>query len=84
MKTYGLIGKSLGHSFSPAFFTSFFAKNSIDAQYKLVEVPNIDSISIVLRENFHGLNVTIPYKETIIPFLDELSPDRRRCEHGGF
>ena len=77
MKYFGLIGKPLGHSFSPAFFTAFFAKNRIDAQYKLVEVPNIDSIPIVLRENFHGLNVTIPYKEAIIPFLDELSPEAR-------
>ncbi|NDB36269.1 MAG: shikimate dehydrogenase, partial [Flavobacteriia bacterium] len=77
MKYFGLIGKPLGHSFSPAFFTAFFTKNRIDAQYKLVEVPNIDSIPIVLRENFHGLNVTIPYKEAIIPFLDELSPEAR-------
>lgn len=75
MKTYGLIGKSLGHSFSPGFFKSFFKDNGIDAYYTLIELDAIDRVKPILEGAYHGLNVTIPYKEEIIPFLDELSPE---------
>ncbi len=75
MKTYGLIGKSLGHSFSPGFFKSFFEDQGIDAFYTLIELDAIERIKPILVGAYHGLNVTIPYKEEIIPFLDELSPE---------
>ncbi|MCF8270073.1 MAG: shikimate dehydrogenase [Crocinitomicaceae bacterium] len=75
MKTYGLIGKSLGHSFSPGFFKSFFEEHGIEAQYKLIELDSIERAKPILDGAYHGLNVTIPYKEEIIPFLDELSPE---------
>ena len=77
MKTYGLIGKSLGHSFSPGFFKSFFEDQGIDAFYTLIELDAIERIKPILVGAYHGLNVTIPYKEEIIPFLDELSPEAK-------
>lgn len=77
MKTYGLIGKSLGHSFSPGFFKSFFVEHGIEAQYKLIELDSIERVKPILDGAYHGLNVTIPYKEEIIPFLDELSPEAK-------
>jgi shikimate dehydrogenase len=80
MKTYGLIGKSLGHSFSPGFFKSFFEDNGIDACYTLIELDAIGRVKPILDEAYHGLNVTIPYKEEIIPFLDELSPEAKAIE----
>jgi shikimate dehydrogenase len=77
MITYGLIGKSLGHSFSPGFFNSFFEQHGIEAQYKLIELDSIERVKPNLDGAYHGLNVTIPYKEAIIPFLDELSPEAK-------
>lgn len=76
MKRYGLIGKQLSHSFSPAFFKSHFEENGIDAVYELIQVSSLDSIRMELR-SFDGCNVTIPYKEQIIPFLDELTPEAK-------
>lgn len=75
MKKFGLIGRSLGHSFSKSFFDNFFADNSIDANYTNIELVEIEEIKSVLSDGFSGLNVTIPYKEQIIPFLDELSDE---------
>lgn len=72
MRKFGLIGKSLGHSFSKAFFTSFFTKNKIDATYDNFEIDSVSLITDVFQENIVGCNVTIPYKEEIIPYLDEL------------
>lgn len=77
MKTFGLIGKSLGHSFSPSFFNSYFEEHSIDAQYKLIELDGIEHVKSILDGTYRGLNVTIPYKEEVIPFLDELSPEAK-------
>lgn len=74
MKRYGLIGKQLSHSFSPDFFKKYFEENGVDAVYELIEVDNLDAIRMKLTE-FNGCNVTIPYKEQIIPFLDELTPE---------
>ncbi len=74
MKKYGLIGKKLGHSFSRAFFTNYFERESIDAVYENVPVASEDSLGSVLKQGYAGLNVTIPYKESVIPFLDDLDP----------
>jgi len=74
MKKYGLIGKSLGHSFSPTFFKDYFEEHRIDAQYELIELDSLDGCREKILE-FDGCNVTIPYKEEIIPFLDELSEE---------
>lgn len=76
MKKYGLIGKQLGHSFSPSFFKNHFEENSIDATYELIELENLEGCREVLK-SFDGCNVTIPYKEAIIPFLDDLSDEAK-------
>jgi shikimate dehydrogenase len=72
MRKYGLIGFPLSHSFSKRFFTEFFGRESIDAAYFNFEISDISMIRDVLQENpdLSGFNVTIPYKQAIIPFLD--------------
>lgn len=73
MKTYGLIGKTLKHSFSKKYFTEKFETEKIDAKYELFELPDITHFQQLVAGNYlSGLNVTIPYKEQVIPFLDEL------------
>jgi shikimate dehydrogenase len=75
MKRFGLIGKSLAHSFSPAFFKKYFGQNEIDANYELFELETIEKVKVILNdESISGLNVTVPYKIEIIPFLDEIDP----------
>ncbi len=74
-KSFGLIGKTLKHSFSQSFFSDFFQQNGIDASYENFELQSKDEIGKLLRTPLSGLNVTIPYKETVMEFLDELSPE---------
>ncbi len=74
MKKYGLIGKHLGHSFSPTFFKAYFEEHNIDAQYGIIELDSLENCRETIKE-FDGCNVTIPYKEAIIPYLDELSEE---------
>ncbi len=75
MKTYGLIGEKLGHSFSKRYFTEKFETEGINGRYELFELPDISHFPrLVANNNFSGLNVTIPYKEKIIPYLNELDP----------
>jgi len=79
MDKYGIIGNPLGHSFSRGFFTEKFAREGIDAQYLNFQIPEIKLLPEVLKENpeLRGLNVTLPYKREVIPFLDELSEEAR-------
>lgn len=77
MKTYGLIGKSLGHSFSKSFFENYFLENSIAARYENFELKSIDKIPELFLQDYSGFNVTIPYKEEIIPYLDELTDEAK-------
>ena len=73
MKHYGLIGRSLGHSFSSNFFNEKFSNEKIDAVYSNYELESIDKVHEVFQiKELNGLNVTIPYKESIISFLDEI------------
>ena len=74
---FALLGKTLGHSFSKNFFTEHFAKTAIEATYENIELADISDVRNVLTQNFNGFNVTIPFKESIIPFLDELSPEAK-------
>lgn len=75
MKLYGLIGRRLSHSFSKSYFSNKFSKHSIQAVYENFELEDIAEIQSLFDEkNLNGLNVTIPYKEAIIPFLDQLDP----------
>jgi shikimate dehydrogenase len=72
---YGLIGKSLSHSFSKRIFEKKFQKLNLNTcTYQLFELKSINDLQwLLLKENFlAGLNITIPYKEAIIPFLDEV------------
>lgn len=73
MRKFGLIGYPLGHSFSKRFFTEKFENENIDARYDLYELENIELFSeLKKKETLVGLNVTIPYKEQVIPYLDAL------------
>lgn len=77
MKTYGLIGFPLSHSFSEKYFTDKFINEEIDdCIYKLFPLENIEDVRLLfeIEKNIKGLNVTIPYKESIIEYLDNLDP----------
>lgn len=81
MRVYGLIGEHLGHSFSKSFFEEKFDNEQrFDCRYKLFELPNIYSLKELLRAEpaLSGFNVTIPYKQQILPFLDEVDPEAER------
>lgn len=77
MKKYGLIGYPLGHSFSKNFFNEKFHSENIDAEYVNFEIPTIEDFNKIIKSNptLCGLNVTIPYKEQVIGYLDELDKD---------
>lgn len=79
MDKYGLIGYPLGHSFSISYHNQRFADEGINAKYVNFEIPTIDGLSEVLNANpeLKGLNVTIPYKEKVMEFLDYISPEAR-------
>lgn len=71
---YGIIGKSLSHSFSPQYFNKKFEVQHIDAEYVKFEIEEITDFPKIVKDNpnLKGLNVTIPYKTAIMPYLDEL------------
>ena len=74
MDLYGLIGKPLKHSFSGDYFSQKFEKKNIDAEYRLWELDDIPDLHVFAREHpqLRGLNITIPYKRTVVSALDEL------------
>jgi len=80
MEYFGLIGRGIRHSFSPAYFQAKFIKLGIDAVYAVFDLDDISRIRelILSRSDIVGLNVTVPYKEKIIPFLDQLSPEAEK------
>ena len=79
MNKYGLIGFPLGHSFSKKYFSEKFETGKIDAIYNLYELADISQFTALKDDNtLCGLNVTIPYKEKIIPFLDEVNATAAR------
>jgi len=72
---YGLIGYPLTHSFSKQYFTEKFLKENIsNCAYELFELENINQLPLLIQNNplLKGLNVTIPYKEKVIPFLTDI------------
>ena len=74
MKVYGLIGYPLGHSFSKKYFTEKFANEGIaDCSYENFPIQTIDELKTVLSQNpqLCGLNITIPHKQVIFPFLND-------------
>lgn len=78
--TYGLIGYPLGHSFSRNYFNEKFDREGINAQYVNFEVPEIGMLPRVLgdNKNLKGLNVTIPYKQSVIAFLDVIDEEAQQ------
>ena len=79
MTTYGLIGYPLGHSFSRKFFTEKFEQEDIDAQYLNFEIPSIEEFPNIIASHpeLLGLNVTIHYKQQVMQYLDEISPEAK-------
>jgi len=80
MADYGLVGKILGHSFSKSYFEKKFKDLHLaECAYFNFEIDTIEKIKLLIRERpeLKGLNVTIPYKESVIPFLDELSVEAK-------
>ncbi|HAA25086.1 MAG TPA: shikimate dehydrogenase [Ruminiclostridium sp.] len=78
---FGLIGEKLSHSYSPLIHRLFFNITGIKGEYKLFEIErkNIgEFLQNARMDKFAGLNVTIPYKTDVIPFLDELSPEAEK------
>ena len=78
MKKYLVIGNPIEHSLSPKLHNYWIKKNKIDAAYdkKLLNEGDIeDIISQVKKENIGGINVTVPFKKTVIPFIDELTSE---------
>ncbi len=81
MQEYGLLGKSLAHTFSPDFFNNKFSLESIDAVYHAFELSDIDEFpELLASRSLSGLNVTIPYKEQIIPYLDCLDETAEKIQ----
>ena len=78
MNRYGLIGHPLGHSFSKAYFTEKFSREKINVCYENFDIENLAQFlsslrgAIATKQSIRGFNVTIPYKEAIIPYLNEI------------
>ena len=79
MKKYGILGYPLGHSFSPNYFNEKFQNEGIDAIYEKFELPAITDLQPIIdyTPELCGFNVTIPYKEKVISFLDTVAPEAR-------
>ncbi len=75
MRKFGLIGTTLKHSFSPEYFENKFNEENINAQYLAYELKDITEVKGIFDIGLEGINVTMPYKEKIIPYLDELSDE---------
>ncbi len=82
MKRYGLLGYPLTHSFSKRYFTEKFETENIESTYQNFEIDSITKFPEILENNpeIIGLNVTIPYKEQVIPYLDELNDSAREIK----
>ncbi len=74
-KIYGLLGKNIGYSFSRGYFSEKFEKENLDCEYNNFDLAKIEDLKEVINNpNIKGLNVTIPYKEEVISYLDNLDP----------
>lgn len=75
MMKFALLGKSLAHSISPRIHTEIMNQSGINGSYELIEIGESeleDTLTKLKNENYRGLNVTFPYKELVIPYLDEI------------
>jgi shikimate dehydrogenase len=80
-KKYGIIGNPLSHSLSPKLHNIWFKKNNIKANYSLIEIEKKkikDIINKIRAQELHGINVTTPYKQEVIPYLDVIVNDAKK------
>ena len=78
LNKYGLLGEHLSHSFSKDFFTQFFIEKNLSAQYDLIELDSAQNVDLFFNKEirtYKGLNVTVPFKESVMPLLDEISEE---------
>ena len=83
MKKYFVIGNPINHSLSPKLHNYWFKENNIDAIYdkKKIEEKNIQTIiSDIKEKKINGINVTVPFKKAVIPYLDKLSPEAEQTQ----
>jgi len=75
MRRFGLIGFPLTHSFSKKYFTQKFTEKGIDAIYETYPIKDIAELGMLIKNNteLEGINVTIPHKQSVIPFLHSMS-----------
>ncbi len=80
MDLYGLIGYPLGHSFSKDYFDMKFRMEGIDAEYRVFPIRDVAEIEVVIKDNpeLRGLNVTSPYKISVMPFLQRIDEGAKR------
>lgn len=80
MDTYGIIGFPLCHSFSKRYFTEKFRLENLAAEYLNFEIRDISDVMTIVSEHSYlkGFNVTIPYKQSILPFLDDIDEEARK------
>ena len=79
VKTYGLIGKKISYSFSKTYFTKKFLKNNLkNYNYINFDIDSVNELSDILKtKNLRGLNITIPYKEKVLKFIDRIDEDAK-------
>ncbi len=77
MELYGLLGYPLGHSFSAKYFADKFEREHIKAIYQNFEYPTVEEAMqyLLCQTNLKGFNVTIPYKQAVMPYLERLTPE---------
>ena len=82
MRQFGLIGHPLGHSFSASFFAKKFKEEGIDARYSNFPLESIADFEALMKNErgLAGLNVTVPYKQEVLPYLDSLSATAREIQ----
>ncbi|GAA4325449.1 shikimate dehydrogenase [Pontixanthobacter gangjinensis] len=81
MRTFGLLGKNIDYSFSRKYFSEKFSRENIDAEYLNFDIPSIERFpEVIQNKEISGMNVTIPYKEQVIPYLDRLDEHSSRIK----
>ncbi|MBR0330487.1 MAG: shikimate dehydrogenase, partial [Alistipes sp.] len=79
MRQFGIIGRPLGHSASARHFTAKFQNEGLDCHFEQYELPSIEALPELLeRVPLEGFNVTIPYKQQVMRYLDDLSDEARK------
>ena len=76
MKHYGLIGEKLGHSLSRPIHEAIFRELGVEADYRIIEIPRGDFVPLTkeLLSTLDGFNITIPYKQDVMPLLTAIDP----------